>query len=194
MSADDLLTLEFGEACAAAQVLLHEPSVTWFKPWPGVLLNQSGQLFDPVRLNAGRRPSHARRLDCLRSVHLLWSNFFVTGAYASTIYDGNARDAVQQVVAHEELSRYIGISRRGEDFVVSQARLNDAQRITGTVLFATSDEPHNWGLWLLYRPASRRAFHPAPAFVSKAIRLRRASQHARLAGAAGRARRRNHFA
>jgi len=150
LSADDLLTLEFGEACAAAQVLLHEPSVTWFKPWPGVLLNQSGQLFDPVRLNAGHRPSHARRLDCLRSVHLLWSNFFVTGAYASTIYDGNARDAVQQVVAHEELSRYIGISRRGEDFVVSQARLNDAQRITGTVLFATSDEPHNWGLWLLY--------------------------------------------
>jgi len=71
----DLLTLEFGETCAAAQVVSQEPAVTWWKPWPSVLLNLSGQPFDPARLNAGDRPSHARHLDCLRSVHLLWSNF-----------------------------------------------------------------------------------------------------------------------
>ncbi len=150
MSNGKLLTLEFGETCAAVQVISHEPSVTWWKPWPGVSLNQSGQPFDPARLNAGYRPSHARRLDCLRSVHLLWSNFFVADGCVSTIYDGNARNAVQQVVANEELSRYIGITHRGTDFVVPHARLRDAQRIQGPVLFATSDEPHNWGLWLLY--------------------------------------------
>jgi len=150
LNAGEVLTLEFGETPAAAQTLLHEPSVTWFKPWPGILLNQSGLPFEPARLNAGHRPSHARRLDCLRRVHLLWSNFFVADGRVSTIYDGNAREAVRQVTAYEELSRYIGITRRGEDFVVPRARLRDAQRIAGAVLFATSDEPHNWGLWLLY--------------------------------------------
>jgi capsular polysaccharide biosynthesis protein len=146
----DFLTLTFGAASPAACVLSEEPAVTWHKPWPGVLLNLSGDAFDPARLNAGDRPSHARRLECLRSVHLLWSNFFLADGCVSTIYDGNARGAVQQVVAHEELSRYIGIARHGEDFVTPCARLRDAQRIAGPVLFATSDEPHNWGLWLLY--------------------------------------------
>ncbi len=146
----DLLTLTFGDACPAARVLSEEPAATWRKPWPGLLLNLSGQAFDPARLNAGDRPSHARRLECLRSVHLLWSNFFLADGHVSTIYDGNARDAVQQVVAHGELSRYIGVARRGEELMTSRARLRDAQRIEGPVLFATSDEPHNWGLWLLY--------------------------------------------
>ncbi len=146
----DLLTLTFGDACPAARVLSEEPAATWHKPWPGVLLNLSGQAFDPAQLNAGDRPSHARRLECLRSVHLLWSNFFLADGCLSTIYDGNAREAVRQVVAHEELSRWIGIARHGEEFVTSRARLRDAQRIEGPVLFATSDEPHNWGLWLLY--------------------------------------------
>lgn len=146
----DLLTLAYGETCQAASVVAEEPAVTWHKPWPGVLLNLSGQAFDPARLNAGDRPSHARRLERLRSVHLLWSNFFVADGCVSTIYDGDARGAVRQVVAHEELSRYIGVTRHGDDFVVSRARLRDAKRIEGAVLFATSDEPHNWGLWLLY--------------------------------------------
>jgi capsular polysaccharide biosynthesis protein len=86
----------------------------------------------------------------MRSVHLLWSNFFIADGVVSTIYDGDARASVEQVVASAELSRYIGVTRRGEDFVVPHARLRDAQQVTGPVLFATSDEPHNWGLWLLY--------------------------------------------
>ncbi len=147
---DGLLTLRFGAAGAAAEVLWQQPSTTWFKPWPGALVNLSGQPFDPARLNAGPRPSHARRLERLRSVHLLWSDFFVADGVVSTIYDGDARASVQEVVANSELSRYIGVTRRGEDFVVPAARLRDAERIAGPVLFATSDEPHNWGLWLLY--------------------------------------------
>jgi len=147
---DDLLTLGFSESCAAADILSNAPSVTWYKPWPGTFVNLSGQPFDPAGLNAGLRPSHARHLDRLRSVHLLWSNFFIADGCVSTIYDGDARVAVQQVVASTELSRYIGVTRRGEDFLVPYARLRDAQRIAGPVLFATSDEPHNWGLWLLY--------------------------------------------
>ena len=146
----DLLTLTFGDVRPADCVLSEEPAVTWHKPWPALLLNLSGDAFDPARLNAGDRPSHARRLECLRSVHLLWSNFFLADGCVSTIYDGDVRAAVRQVVAHEDLSRYIGVTRRGEDFVTPHARLRDAQRIQGPVLFATSDEPHNWGLWLLY--------------------------------------------
>ena len=149
MSAD-LLTLTFDDACPAARVLSEEPAVTWHKPLPGLLLNLSGQAFDPARLNTGDRPSHARRLERLHSVHLLWSNFFLVDGCVCTTYDGNARASVQQVVAYEDLSRYVGIARHGEDFVVCRARLRDAQRIEGPVLFATSDEPHNWGLWLLY--------------------------------------------
>lgn len=129
---------------------MEEPSVTWRKRGPGVLVNLSGQPFDPARLNTGDRPSHARRLERLRAVHLLWSDFFVADGVVSTIYDGDARAAVQQIVAVAELSSYIGVTRSGNDFVVPRARLRDAQRISGPVLFATSDEPHNWGLWLLY--------------------------------------------
>ena len=146
----DPLVLRFADACDAAQVLSEEPAVTWRKPWPGVLLNLSGKEFDPARLNAGDRPSHARRLERLRSVHLLWSNFFLADGCVSTIYDGNARGAVEQVVAYEDLSSFTGIARHGGEFAVSRARLRDARRIEGPVLFATSDEPHNWGLWLLY--------------------------------------------
>jgi len=147
---DDLLTLGLGSRCAAAQVVSEEPSVAWFKSGPGVLVNLSGQPFDPVRLNAGHRLSHERRLECLRSVHLLWSNFFVADGLISTIYDANTRASVEQVVAIAELSRYVGLTQRGDDFTVPRARLQDAQRVPGPVLFATSDEPHNWGLWLLY--------------------------------------------
>ena len=149
MSAD-LLTLTFGDACLPARVLLEKAAVTWHKPPPGLLLNLSGQPFDPGRLNTGERPSHARRLECLRPVHLLWSNFFVADGRVGTIYDGDARAAVQQVVAYEDLSRYIGITRHDEDLAVSRTRLRDAKRVEGPVLFATADEPHNWGLWLLY--------------------------------------------
>lgn len=53
---DKCLTLTFSETCHAACVLSEEPAVTWHKPWPGVLLNLSGQAFDPARLNAGERP------------------------------------------------------------------------------------------------------------------------------------------
>ena len=147
---EDLLTLGLSARVAGAQVVAEEPAVAWFKPWPGVLVNLSGRPFDPALLNAGGRLSHHRRLECLRSVNLLWSNFFVAKGCISTIYDADTRASVQQVVAITELSRYIGVTQSGDDFLVPCARLQDAQRIPGPVLFATSDEPHNWGLWLLY--------------------------------------------
>ena len=62
-------------------------------------------------------------------MHLPWFDFFVTDGRVSTIYDGNARAAVQQVVADEDLSRYIGIARHGEDFVASHARLRRTREL-----------------------------------------------------------------
>ena len=147
---DDLLTFGLSARVAGAQVVAEEPSVAWFKPSPGVFVNLSGRPADPACVNAGNRLSHDRRLECLRSVHLLWSNFFIAEGRISTIYDANTRASVQQVVEIAELSRHIGVTQGGDDFLVPRARLQHAQRITGPVLFATSDEPHNWGLWLLY--------------------------------------------
>jgi len=131
-------------------VLWEAPSVTWHKPLPGLLLDQSGRGFDAVLLNAGDRPSHARRLERLQDVTLVWADLFVVGGAVHALYDGGAEGAAAQVADSPELSRYTGLRRVDGAIEIPQARLDAVHRYWGPVLFATSDEPHNWGLWLVY--------------------------------------------
>ena len=155
MAASDALTLRFNGPPLPAQVLQAEPGASWIKQGPRLLQDLSGAGLPGPDLGAGRRASQPRRLDCLRDVHLVWSNLFIHGAAGpegrcATIFDRGARDAVAKVADYPGLSAYAGIERRGEDLVVPRARLARAIPVPGRVMFATSDQPHNWGMWLTY--------------------------------------------
>ena len=145
-----LVHLAFAPPGPAGAVEWEAPSVMWDKPPPGLLLDQSGEAFDPARLQGGPRPSHAKRLECLRDVTLMWSDLFMVDGAVHAIYDGGAANAAARVADHPELSRYTGLRRCGDGVAIPQSRLDGVHSHWGPVLFATSDEPHNWGLWLVY--------------------------------------------
>lgn len=121
----------------------------WEKRPPRMLQDLSAGPPGPVSLQTGWRTSQPRRLDRLRDVHLTWSNFFIIGDRCTSIYD-DPWAAVSGIVDWPGLSDVAGIHRDGGDFVIPRSRLQNAERIGGRTMFASSDEPHNWGMWLLY--------------------------------------------
>ena len=144
---DDWVRLVFDEGfpCDTVQ---RWPGVDWRKRPPRLFRDLSGAPSGLVALPAGRR-SQSRRLDRLRDVCLTWSNFFIAGDRCATIYD-DPRTAVAGIVDWPGLSETAGIQRRGDGFAVSRSRLRNAEPIRGRTMFASSNEPHNWGMWLLY--------------------------------------------
>lgn len=151
----DALTLRFEGPSFPAQTLHAEPGAPWVKQGPRMVQDLSGAGLPGPDLGAGPGMSQPRRLDCLRDVHLVWSNLFIHGAdgaegYCATIFDRGVREAVAKVADYPGLSAYAGIERRGDDLVVPRARLARAIPVPGPVMFATSDQPHNWGMWLTY--------------------------------------------
>ncbi len=145
---DDWVRLVFDEGfpCETVQ---RWPGTAWEKRPPRVLQDLSTEPPGPVALQTGQRTSQPRRLDRLRDVHLTWSNFFIAGDRCASIYD-DPRTAVAGIVDWPGLSATAGICRGGEGFHVSRSRLQNAGRISGRTMFASSNEPHNWGMWLLY--------------------------------------------
>lgn len=131
------------------ETMQYWPGVDWEKRPPRMLKDLSRGPPGPITFQAGRRTSQPRRLDRLRNVHLTWSNFFIVGDRCASIYD-NPWTAVSGIVDWPGLSEVAGISRHGGDFVIPRSRLQNAERVGGRTMFATSDEPHNWGMWLLY--------------------------------------------
>lgn len=125
------------------------PAISWEKPPPRMPLNLALGSLGPGSIKTGPQISQPRRLDRLRDVHLTWSNFFIKGDCCTSIYD-DTRTAVSGIVDWPELSGTAGISRLGEDFVIARSRLQNAERVSGRILLASSNEPHNWGMWLLY--------------------------------------------
>jgi capsular polysaccharide biosynthesis protein len=123
--------------------------VDWEKRPPRMLRDFSSEPLGPITIQTGRQTSQPRRLDRLRDVHLTWSSFFIAGDRCASIYNG-PWEAVSGIVDWPGLSKTVGMYRKRNDFVVPRSRLLDAERIAGRTMFASSDEPHNWGMWLLY--------------------------------------------
>lgn len=144
---DDWVRLVFDEEFPC-DTLQRWHGVDWEKRPPRVLADLSAAAPGPA-LQTGRKTSQPRRLDRLRGVRLTWSNFFIAGNRCASIYD-DPRTAVAGIVDWPGLSDTAGICRRGDDFVVSRSRLRNAEHIRGRTMFASSNEPHNWGMWLLY--------------------------------------------
>lgn len=145
---DDWVRLVFDEGfpCETVQ---RWPGVDWQKRPPRMLQDLSAAPPGPVAPQTGRQTSQPRRLDRLRDVHLTWSNFFIADDRCASIYD-DARTAVAGIVDWPGLSETAGIQCRGDVFAVSRSRLRNAEPIGGRTMFASSNEPHNWGMWLLY--------------------------------------------
>ena len=144
---DDWLRLTFDEV--AAETARRWPGRGWEKRPPRMLRDLSSGSLGPVPLQTGRQASQPRRLDRLRDVHLTWSNFFIAGDRCASIHD-DPRTAVSGIADWPGLAETAGIRRRGDDFFVSRSRLQKAERIGGRTMHASSDEPHNWGIYLLY--------------------------------------------
>ena len=145
---EDWIHLAFDEAISA-ETTQYWHEVGWEKRPPRMLRDLSSGLPGPAAIQAGRQRSQSRRLDRLRDVHLTWSNFFIAGNRCASIYD-DSRAAVSGIVDWPGLSEVAGVRRHGDGFVVPRSRLRDAERVGGRTMFASSDEPHNWGMWLLY--------------------------------------------
>jgi len=75
-----VLTLRFEGPSLPAQVLREQPGTPWIKRGPRMMQDLSGAGLPEPNLGAGPQMSQPRRLDCLRDVHLVWSNLFITGA------------------------------------------------------------------------------------------------------------------
>lgn len=123
--------------------------VDWEKRPPRMLRDLSSGAPGPVAIQTGRRTSQPRRLDRLRDVHLTWSSFLIAGDCCTSIYD-DPWTAVSGIVDWPGLSEIAGIHRHEGCFAVPRSRLHDAEHISGRTMFASSNEPHNWGMWLLY--------------------------------------------
>lgn len=146
---DDLMPLSFDAGPLPVEVVQVEPAEPWRKAGPRLLADLSGEAAVPDLRN-GPRHTLPRRLERMRGVHLLWSNFFIADGRCWTIYDEDPRRAVAGIVDWPGLSAVSNVSRHGDGFCVSRALLRDAERVAGPVLVASSNEPHNWGMWLLY--------------------------------------------
>ncbi len=145
---EDWVHLNFDDA-VIAETTRYWHEADWEKRPPRMLRDLSCGPPGSAAIQAGRQRSQPRRLDRLRDVHLIWSNFFIAGDRCATIYD-HPRAAVSGIVDWPGLSEITGIRRLGKGFVVPRARLRDAERVGGRTMFASSNEPHNWGMWLLY--------------------------------------------
>ena len=145
--AEEWVRLVFNEDFPA-EVIRCWPGVDWEKRPPRMLRDLSGSL-GPAPIQTGRHSSQPRRLDRLRDVHLTWSNFFIAGDRCASIYD-DPQTAVSGIVDWPGLSETAGVHRHGDDLVVSRSRLQGAEHISGKTMHASSNEPHNWGMWLLY--------------------------------------------
>ena len=146
--AENWVRLVFDED-VPAEIIRCWHRVDWEKRSPRMLRDLFSGSPAPAPIQTGWQSSQPRRLDRLRDVHLIWSNFFIAGDRCTSIYD-DPRTAVSGIVDWPELAETAGIHRRGEDFVVSRSRLQSAEHIAGRTMHATSNEPHNWGMWLLY--------------------------------------------
>lgn len=145
---EDWVHLTFDEA-VSAETMRYWHRVGWEKRPPRMLKEFSSGPLGPVTIQTGRQTSQPRRLDRLRDVHLTWSSFFIAGDHCTSIYD-NPRVAVSGIVDWPGLSEIAGIHRHERGFVVASSRLRHAEHVCGRTMFASSDEPHNWGMWLLY--------------------------------------------
>ncbi len=137
------------DADIAVETVQRWPGAEWEKRPPRMLRDLSSSSLGPAAIQAGRHTSQPRRLDRLRDVHLTWSNFFIAGDRCASIYD-DPRTAVSGIVDWPGLAETAGVYRHGDDFVVSRSRLQNAEHISGRTMLASSNEPHNWGMWLLY--------------------------------------------
>ena len=145
-----MLTLRFDGPPIPAEIVHQEERLPWTKHGPAMLrdLSSGGHAIPDLQL--GPTATQARRIECMREVDLVWYDFFIRDGRCCTCFDSGQQEAVALVAGFPGLGAYAGVVRRDGALVVPLARLQAAERVPGPVLFATADEPSNWGVFLLH--------------------------------------------
>ena len=129
------------------------PAAAWARPAPRLAADLSGRGADLAAGLARVEQTHAVTLDFLRHSRLVWSDCFIVGdgLFQSYFMEANRYYAWALAVrdAGSLAQRTAGISAEGEQFFIDDERLDQAVSIERPVMFATPQEPHNWGLFLL---------------------------------------------
>jgi hypothetical protein len=129
-----------------------EPPRVWHRPSPRVMLDL--RRGPSVRLlNAHHRIEPSRRsLDTFRNARLVWSDCFVVGQRFESAYADRNRFQAWALGARDAgtlAQRTATLTWADDRLLIDDAKLCDAREVDAPVYFATPQEPHNWGLWLL---------------------------------------------
>ncbi len=150
------MRLRFSEPDAAEPGIARTvvtPAGTWQRPPPRLAADLSGRDTDLAALLAGTQPRHAVTSDVLSDARLVWSDCFVLpdGLFQSYFTDANKYYAWALAVrdAGSLAQQTAGITNEGSEFFIDDAKFADPAEVDAPVMFATPQEPHNWGLFLL---------------------------------------------
>lgn len=152
MITGDAIRLTFEEVTDQARVVWSDAGEAWTKSGSRMIRDLLETGIGTLDLGVGPRQSQSRRLEFICDVSLVWSNFLIKDGLYCPIYDEDTRHAVSSLLEWPGMAHVAGVFRSRDDFVVSRTRLREANRIDGPILLASTNEPSNWGRWLMTIP------------------------------------------
>jgi hypothetical protein len=127
-----------------------QPAYKWVKPAPEPLVNLSGKEINPSALVTGPIRSPGWQLDRFSDVHLVWSHFLLLDNEVHKPYFLNPRQSMDWYAGYKSIAAMIGVEQQDGEYRLDARKLREAIHIEGSVLFASAEEPQNWGAMLLY--------------------------------------------
>ncbi len=113
----------------------------------------SGRKVEIAPLLASVQQTHAATLDVLSDARLVWSDCFVLGDGLFQPYFSDADRYYAWAMAVRDAgsmaSQTAGITVHGDRYAIDDAKFAAPEAVDAPVMFATPQEPHNWGLFLL---------------------------------------------
>lgn len=136
---------------------------SWAKPKPAFLLNLSSQQLDFSFVDRGPRVTHGTYLCDYEDVDLIGFRALLKGDRCFIRYDQGIEGYLDRVASNigNYSNEATGIRRLRDGYVVARD-LSNPTVVDAPVLFATPDEPDNWGMWLFQGVRSAIEFQNEP--------------------------------
>lgn len=109
----------------------------------------SGEGFDFAPFIRSATTSRYEDFSVFTNVHLIWLYFLLDG-HAFSSYSEQDLEKSAKDFGSCSIADWAGIKTVGNDVYANADRLSNAQYVSGRTLYATSTEPHNWGLFLTH--------------------------------------------
>lgn len=159
---------------------------SWTKPAPLFAIDLPARGTDFAPMTRSPRPTHGTYLCDFDNVHLLGFRMLLKGETAFIRYEQGMAGYLERVAAHpgQYANENTGVGR-GEHGYRIERDLSHPTVIEQPVLFATPDEPDNWGMWLFQGVRSAVEFQREPDRYAKFLCAVRAPWQRDLLRAAG---------